>query len=164
MNGRTNRWTAAAATIAFALAGAASASASDLDKLNAEILGLYGEMHAALADDAATGVKTKAGQLAMKAASALRLAKDAAPYQELARAAGKVAAELELDTLREQFKPLSMAIARLVESGALAGADIYYCPMADGYWLQAGADTGVKNPYYGKSMLKCGSKVDKVEV
>jgi hypothetical protein len=163
MNGRTNRSIAVVVAAAFALAGAAPAAAEDLAKLNSEILGLYGEMHVALADDSATGVKTTAGKLSVKAASASRFANDAVPYQELAQASGKVAAELDIELLRQQFKGLSMAIAKLVESGALAGADIYYCPMADGYWLQAAADAGVKNPYYGKSMLKCGSKTDKVE-
>jgi hypothetical protein len=35
--------------------------------------------------------------------------------------------------------------------------------MADAYWLQKTGDDELRNPYYGKSMLTCGEKVDKVE-
>ncbi len=41
------------------------------------------------------------------------------------------------------------------------GWSLYYCPMADGYWLQAAEP--VANPYYGKAMLRCGDKVEKIE-
>ncbi|HEX9800767.1 MAG TPA: hypothetical protein VGC00_11435 [Thermoanaerobaculia bacterium] len=144
------------------LAGAGHA-AQDLDTLHAEIVGLYAEMHAALADDAVTMVETNGGKIAVKAASAVRFAADPVPYQRLSEVAGRVAEELEIEQLREAFKGLSMALAALVESGQLGGTEFYYCPMADGYWAQKTDDAGVKNPYYGKSMLKCGSKVEKVE-
>jgi hypothetical protein len=145
------------------LLGGAGHAAQDLDTLHAEILGLYAEMHAALADDAVTMVKTNGGKIAVTAASAVRIAKDPAPYQQLSEAAGRVAAELELEKLRAAFKGLSVALAALVESGQLGGAELYYCPMADGYWAQRTGDAGVKNPYYGKSMLECGSQVERVE-
>ncbi len=66
----------------------------------------------------------------------------------------------ELDALRAQFKPLSRAIGRLVERQAVAGHGIYYCPMADAYWVQKSG--AVKNPYYGSKMLGCGEVVAKV--
>lgn len=150
--------------LAFSLVlGSAAHAAQDLDALHAEILALYAEMHAALADDAVTMVETNGGKIAVKAASAVRFAADAEPYRQLSEAAGRVAAELELEKLREAFKELSMALAALVESGQLGGAELYYCPMADGYWAQKADAAGVENPYYGKSMLRCGSKVERVE-
>ena len=67
----------------------------------------------------------------------------------------------EIPALREQFKALSRAVGRLVERQAVAGHGIYYCPMADAYWVQKSG--AVKNPYYGAKMLGCGEVVAKVE-
>ena len=54
----------------------------------------------------------------------------------------------------------SRAVGRLVERQAVAGHGIYYCPMADAYWVQKSG--AVKNPYYGSKMLGCGGAVAKV--
>ena len=127
----------------------------------ADLLALYGRMHAAMAADSAAGVVAAAGEIAGQAEAAM-----SGPHAEAFSAVEKAARAMtgaDLETLREQFLPLSTAMAKLVEAGALAGADIYYCSMAEGYWLQTKNDSAVKNPYYGKSMLTCGWKVDKVE-
>lgn len=127
-----------------------------------ELLALYGKVHAALAVDSATGVAEAAAQIAAMAEHASHHGPATAAYAAVFSAAKAMTGD-DLAVLRDRNKALSLAFAGLVESGVLSGAQLYYCPMADGYWLQAAADSGVKNPYYGKSMLKCGSKVDKVE-
>jgi hypothetical protein len=127
-----------------------------------ELLDLYGRMHAALADDNAAGVSEAAAQLGVKAEAAAAMGAHSAAFDALAAAARAVSGT-DLAALRERYRAVSIAMAGLIEAGALAGADLYYCPMADAYWLQKSADAGLKNPYYGKSMLKCGSKVDRVE-
>lgn len=128
----------------------------------AELLDLYGRMHAALADDNAAGVSEAAAELGVKAEAAAAKGVHRAAFETLA-ASAKAVVGSDLAALRERYKAVSIAMAGLIEADALAGADLYYCPMADAYWLQKSADAGLKNPYYGKSMLKCGSKVDRVE-
>lgn len=122
-----------------------------------QLLSLYAKMHTSLAVDDPAEVRQTAAALAATAALG-----EGAGYAAVAEAARAMSGD-DLKVLREQFLGVSKAMARLVESGALAGADIYYCSMADGYWLQAKGDSAVRNPYYGKSMLTCGWTVDKVE-
>lgn len=56
-----------------------------------------------------------------------------------------------LKSIREAFKPLSDFI---IEQELPDGLVKAYCPMVKSYWLQKKGD--VANPYFGKSMLKCG--------
>jgi len=151
----------AVAVAAVGLISGAGAARAEQDAAG-ELLALYGKVHAALAADSAAGVAEAAATIAAKAEHAGHHGPASAAYAAVATAAKAMTGD-DLAALRERHKALSLAFAELVESGALSGAQLYYCPMADGYWLQAAADGGVKNPYYGKSMLKCGSKVDKVE-
>jgi hypothetical protein len=58
----------------------------------------------------------------------------------------------DLTALREAFKPLSESIAKAELAGGLALA---YCPMAKAHWVQKNGK--VANPYYGSSMLRCGT-------
>jgi Protein of unknown function (DUF2911)/Protein of unknown function (DUF3347) len=67
----------------------------------------------------------------------------------------------KIDHQREHFVTLSNNISTLTKSLKINGETSYvqFCPMAnDGkgaYWLSK--ENKVKNPYYGKSMLTCGS-------
>jgi Cu(I)/Ag(I) efflux system membrane fusion protein len=67
----------------------------------------------------------------------------------------------DINELREAFKPLSSDLIKLAE--VLGGFDaplyVQYCPMADhnqgGFWISRQED--ILNPYFGRSMLSCGS-------
>jgi hypothetical protein len=112
------------------------------------VLTHYLALHDALASDRLEGCADHVAQLAAAAVDADGLeavAKDAAGLDSSS-----------LEALRSGFNALSIAVADAVTAGSLNGADLYYCPMAKGYWLQATADDGVRNPYYGASMLRCG--------
>ena len=74
-------------------------------------------------------------------------------------AAGKLTGK-DVAALRGQFKELSKATDAFLRASGTPGWALYYCPMADGYWLQASEP--VANPYYGKAMLRCGDKVAKI--
>jgi hypothetical protein len=148
------------ATVALILV-AGVVSAEPAASNGAGVLALYSKVHESLAGDAATGVSDAAAKLATEARAAADGGNGAA-WEALAAAAEKLNGD-DLAALREDFHPVSKAIAKLVEAGALEGAEIYYCSMANGYWLQAKGDEAVRNPYYGSAMLKCGWKVDKVE-
>ena len=146
---------------AAAVAGAAEMPAGSLEKL----VGLYLPMQEALAGDSAAAVAGQAAKLATEAEAILKTARekptlDAIEDLEAVVAAAKGMKGAEIEALRAQFKPLSRAVGRLVERQAVAGHGIYYCPMADAYWVQKSG--AVKNPYYGAKMLGCGEAVAKV--
>lgn len=63
-----------------------------------------------------------------------------------------------LEKGREVFKNLSKNMAQLQHLIGNKKPTVFYCSMAKAYWLQADASTA--NPYYGKEMLSCGTKVD----
>jgi hypothetical protein len=68
----------------------------------------------------------------------------------------KAANAADIAAMRKAFKPLSAMVAK---KGAPEGYGVAYCPMADnntgGYWVQKKGD--IANPYFGSSMLRCGS-------
>jgi uncharacterized protein DUF3347 len=75
----------------------------------------------------------------------------------VAKEADALAKSKDLKTARDAFKPLSASLIKYL-ADKKAGKGVYreaYCPMANASWLQTEKD--VKNPYYGKSMLDCGS-------
>jgi hypothetical protein len=85
---------------------------------------------------------------------------------EAAGVAGQIAATANLSSQREQFLTLSKDVITLAK-GFVKGKPAYvaFCPMTNkgkgGYWL---TDTKeIKNPYYGKAMLTCGSIKEEIK-
>jgi hypothetical protein len=148
-------------TLALALLFSAALVAADAPKsATATMVELYVPMQEALAGDSDAKVKEQAAKIAAEAAAtAGKTGADKGSLEAVA-AAAKAMNATGIDALREQFKPLSTALAKLVEKEAVAGYGIYFCPMADGYWIQKRGD--VANPYYGREMLRCGGEVKKV--
>lgn len=58
---------------------------------------------------------------------------------------------------RETFFNLSDNMIALAKQFKVSGSPVFvqYCPMADGSWLSN--ERKIINPYYGSSMLSCGS-------
>lgn len=150
-----------AATSVTSPVSAAEMPAGSLEKL----VGLYLPMQEALAGDSAAVVAGQAAKLATEAEAIAKKERekptlDAIEDLEAVVVAARGMKGSEIEALRAQFKPLSRAVGRLVERQAVAGHGIYYCPMADAYWVQKSG--AVKNPYYGSKMLGCGEAVAKV--
>ena len=63
----------------------------------------------------------------------------------------------DINHQREHFASLSLNMYQLAKGTKLSDYPVYkdYCPMKKSYWLSAEED--IKNPYYGKQMLNCGS-------
>jgi RND family efflux transporter MFP subunit len=66
-----------------------------------------------------------------------------------------------LQKARYSFKILSRSMAGFIRGAGREGAvsadmKLYFCSMAEEYWVQRGKD--VKNPYFGKDMWICGAK------
>lgn len=75
----------------------------------------------------------------------------------LRKEASKIADSRSIEMQREAFNNLSKNMIALTGKHKLADESVFvqYCPMAKASWLSA--EKNVKNPYYGNSMLKCGS-------
>lgn len=76
---------------------------------------------------------------------------------ETSQQATKVAQSKSLKSARNAFKELSQSFVDYFanhpdKSGKYRVA---YCPMAKASWVQQGE--AIRNPYFGKSMLNCGS-------
>lgn len=77
--------------------------------------------------------------------------------QSLATAAGTIATSNDISKQREAFISLSNSMIVLSKGIKLSNQEVYidYCPMKKASWLSA--EKEIKNPYYGSSMLTCGS-------
>ena len=62
-----------------------------------------------------------------------------------------------LASIRENFNSISTSMIVLAESKILSKNQLYvfYCPMKKTNWLDD--SKAVKNPYYGKAMISCGT-------
>lgn len=71
--------------------------------------------------------------------------------------AKSIAQAKSIDAQRKVFYNLSDAMIRLANENKLSDNTVFvqYCPMAKGSWLSK--EKQIVNPYYGKSMLDCGS-------
>ena len=75
----------------------------------------------------------------------------------IADAAGRVVAAGDLKAARAAFADLSDAMVAYRDLAVGEKPRVAYCGMAKHHWLQAGET--IANPYYGASMLRCGSFV-----
>lgn len=75
----------------------------------------------------------------------------------LRKDASTIADAKDLAAQRKAFSNLSNNMSALAEKFKLSDKTVYqqYCPMAKGYWLSN--EKEIRNPYYGSSMLTCGS-------
>ena len=167
MRARVMKMFAAGVVLSAAVAVSSPAQAAEMPAGALEkLVGLYVPMQEALAGDSIATVKEQAAKVASEA-EAILMTKGEKPSLEAIEgleavvAAAKATNAAEIKALREQFKALSRAVAQLVERQAVAGHGIYFCPMADAYWIQKSG--AVKNPYYGAKMLGCGEVVKKVQ-
>lgn len=124
-----------------------------------DLFNAYLAVQTSLADDSTEHVPHQLAAL-RQAAMALRGTSDPA-LAEAARAVIK-AADFPADDIkvaRKRFVTLSDAAIKLAaialpDASAANSLNEAFCPMAKAAWLQIG-DT-IANPYYGKSMLRCG--------
>jgi hypothetical protein len=128
------------------------ASAGYAAELPAALVDPYLQIHGALAADKIAGVDQLAKSVETAATA---LGKDA---EAVALSARKLAASKDVAAARTAFGEMSEAIVAYVDktkSTWPAGVRVAFCPMVSKPWLQR--DKEIKNPYYGASMLSCGS-------
>lgn len=76
---------------------------------------------------------------------------------EIVAAAKTLQTASGIDASREAFYALSKPLVRYRAAVPDPGNVVVYCSMANKSWLQP--DAAIGNPYYGKSMLRCGDVV-----
>lgn len=77
------------------------------------------------------------------------------------RSTAIIAGATDVGAQRERLEPLSEAVFALTKAFGASDQTLYYqhCPMAldntGGYWVSTSSE--IRNPYFGESMLTCGS-------
>lgn len=80
---------------------------------------------------------------------------------EAVSSAEQIAAATNLEAQRAQLGALSESVFSMAKAYGAAEGTLYYqhCPMAlnneGGYWLSSNEE--IQNPYFGESMMRCGS-------
>ncbi|MFO0634272.1 MAG: hypothetical protein U0168_15600 [Nannocystaceae bacterium] len=117
----------------------------------------YAAIAAALAADDASGVPGLASELQREA----KALSDKPGLGKVTSAAAGLSADLT--ATRRAFKNVSDGMIEYMRADAStqAGFELVHCPMAfedkGALWVQASGK--IANPYYGASMLRCGSKL-----
>ncbi|MHC2992542.1 hypothetical protein OB13_13470 [Pontibacter sp. HJ8] len=119
------------------------------------------ESDAAAAKEAANAVLTAAQ--ALPVATLEEEQKDFAEQQleAVKKSATTIAGNAELKDQRNTLEDLSEAVFALTKAFGATDQKVYYqhCPMVNNnqgaYWVSTNAE--IRNPYFGSSMLKCGS-------
>lgn len=114
----------------------------------------YDALREALAVDDLDLAKAKAKELAAISGAPEKLVQVATDFDKMPN----------FDTARVAFGEISRAyITHLAANPDLArGLIAFRCPMAEVYQLWVQLDEPMRNPYMGKRMLECGSKVPMV--
>jgi hypothetical protein len=121
----------------------------------------YLQAHKRLAGDSAQGVPDLLRDLVKKLEPMNASNDTAAAYQRLAKSVKEIQSD-SIESIRESWKEISAA---MIDIGKTVGVPsnepavrVFKCPMKHASWLQLGDQTA--NPYYGTSMLTCGSAIE----
>jgi hypothetical protein len=128
----------------LAITAAADATGSMIDRAVA--------IQVSLSHDKMDGVSANATGIATDAES---LGK---PGEKIVAGAMALQKAKKIDEAREAFGRMSEALVAYLEAQKQKpgnGVRVAYCPMVRKPWLQK--DGAIQNPYYGASMLTCGS-------
>jgi len=133
--------------LAFGVVVAGSVTAAAVDWK--PVVDPYLKIQTALAGDSLDGVAAGAAAVATAAA---KLGAAGAPVAE---AATRMGAASDIKAARTLFMDLSETLIKAAGESLASDVRIAYCPMVKKHWLQT--DKEIRNPYYGSSMLTCGT-------
>lgn len=137
--------------------GPAQATAKETNEALKVVLTGYFEVKDALVGDDAVKAKDAAAALAASSGDY---------SNELNEYAEAIAGSEDIEEQRIAFEALSVSLYDLAKEGG-AGITIYkqYCPMAfddkGAFWLSD--NKKILNPYFGASMLRCGSVKEEIK-
>jgi hypothetical protein len=142
------------------------------DQMN-QVLRDYLEVKDALVASDATAAQERATAVVASAqqVNTTLLEGEARQYAEeqlgqITESASKIAQLADLGVQREEFQPLSESVFALSKAFGAHDQKLYYqhCSMAfdyaGGFWVSANEE--IRNPYFGDSMLKCGTNEEVV--
>lgn len=141
----------------------AAADTAKFDGKMGSIFAEYEKIHKALSGDSTRGIARSAKEIAKLTRSLDNRVqgKHAAHYKQLPAkikvAAVKLSKAQKITQQRAAFKELSRPLAMWATMSRPSGINVVYCSMAKGSWLQR--EKGIRNPYYGAKMLRCGEVV-----
>ncbi len=121
----------------------------------------YGIKNALVADDGKTASEQAA--LFLKSAEAITGLNEsqeetwAEHKSRLVSTSEAMSNSTDVDKQRKQLNELSVALFEILKAFGSNESPVYYqyCPMKKAYWLSS--EEEIRNPYYGKKMLTCGS-------
>ncbi|WP_115619005.1 DUF3347 domain-containing protein [Chryseobacterium indoltheticum] len=146
--------------ITFLFSVFALLSANAQTKTNPQLSKLYKNyisVKSALASDDFKKTSIAAGEF-LKTTSLLNAKSlDAKKLNALKSDAKIISSAKNIDAQRKPFYRLSEVMIAVATENKISEKTIFvqYCPMAEGSWLSN--EKQIINPYYGSSMLKCGS-------
>lgn len=147
-----------------------SANAQKTSSALSPILSLYYEVKDALINSDAKTASARAGDFTkvinsidLKTLPAAEQSVFTSLKDKLIADAKQVAENNDIEKQKSYFSSLSANIYSLAKAVKLTDQPVYqaYCPMKKAYWLSN--EAAIKNPYYGKSMLTCGSVKDTIK-
>ncbi|WP_027376255.1 DUF3347 domain-containing protein [Kaistella palustris] len=132
-------------------------SAQKSDASVSKLFQNYLDIKNSLVADRSDGASRAAADLLKSAAqiNAKTLAQN--ELQTIKQNASKISTATSIKIQRESFNNLSENMMLLARKFKLADQTVFiqYCPMAKASWLSA--EKKIQNPYYGSSMLTCGT-------
>jgi len=145
-------------TFLFSLVVFVSADAQS--KSNPQLVKLYQNyisVKSALASDDAKKTSMAANDFLKTAATINSKVMDEKNLLSIKADAKSISQAKSIDAQRKSFYKLSDVMIDVAKDNKLSDKTIFvqYCPMAKGSWMSN--EKQIVNPYYGKSMLDCGS-------
>jgi len=136
---------------------AASTNAQTVSPAPVQLLELYYDIKNALVNADAATASAKAADFVKLANNIDTNTLPATIKKKLVAEAQQIQTAKDIATQRAYFAGFSLDVWSLANSTKIAAQPVYqqYCPMKKAYWLAN--EAAIKNPYYGKSMLTCGS-------
>ena len=128
-----------------------------------QVLTEYYRLKESLVEGNVTAAATAAGQLGRELNMVDYKTVTEGNLATLLKDASAIAGADKLEMQRSRFENLSANFVTLAKNVHLTHDPVYivYCPMKKAYWLSEKAE--VINPYYGQSMLYCGSVTDSLK-
>lgn len=142
--------------ILFVAIAANKSSAQETSK-SAQLLSIYYDIKDALVSGNASTASAKAGDFVKTLNGIDTKIVPEANRDALIKDITAISNSKDLKEQRVSFVPFSENMIALAKTVKLSTEPVYqqYCPMKKASWLSG--QQAIKNPYYGSSMLTCGS-------
>jgi hypothetical protein len=160
-----------AALILVAISGVRFLYAQDAAPSSSPVLQAYFEIKNALVNSNADSASLRAVEFVgaissrdFKSLKGTNMAPDIKLQNDMILDANRIANSKDLSVQRQYFASLSQNLYELIKNVRLSGQVFYqmYCPMKRQYWLSE--KSSIRNPYFGKAMLTCGSVTEMIKL